>query len=132
MIDILERMLYGEIESYPYRQDKKEVAPDVSKESATNENKISAEEPTPTPAKSESDIDSEILTLAKKYGPLHNGVVIEISLQELLALIPRQRRRSDAYSSLQKKLMAEYGTELRIIKSKGGKENGKEELPLQL
>lgn len=123
MIEILERLLYGEMVSCPYRQDT-EIAPDVSKESATDEEEFFTEKTVTEPQKSEPEIDPEILAIVGKYGPIANGVVIEVSLQELLALIPKQRRRSDAYASLQKKLLAEYGTELKIITRKGKIENG--------
>lgn len=122
MIDLLKKILFGERDFLPNNQEKK-VAP-VSKENATDEEEICTEEATTEPQKSEPEIDPEVLAIARKYGPIASGVVIEVSLQELLALIPRQRKRSDAYVGLQKKLMANYGTELRIIKKKGKIENG--------
>lgn len=62
--------------------------------------------------------DPEISLLVSKYGPLEKGLMIEISLQEILKLIPRQRKRADAYNSLAKRLKAEYEVCLRITSRK--------------
>lgn len=69
--------------------------------------------PEPVP-EMKDDIDPEILLLAKTYGPLSNGVKIELSLQEALQLFPRQRKRSDAYKSLIKKVKEQFNAELTI------------------
>lgn len=45
------------------------------------------------------------------------GMTLEYSLHDLLELIPRQRKKSDAYKALKRKLQEEYGVEL-IINSK--------------
>lgn len=60
------------------------------------------------------DIDPEIFLLAREYGPLSNGVKIELSLQEALQLFPRQRKRSDAYKGLIKKVKEQFNAELTI------------------
>jgi hypothetical protein len=60
------------------------------------------------------DIDPEITLLARKYGPLSNGVKIELSLQESLQLFPRHRKRSDAYKGLIKKVKEQFNVELTI------------------
>ena len=60
------------------------------------------------------DVDPEILLLAKNYGPITNGVKIELSLQDALQLFPRQRKRSDAYKSLIKKVKELFNAELTI------------------
>ena len=70
-------------------------------------------EPEPIP-EMKDDIDPEILLLAKTYGPLTNGVKIELSLQEALQLFPRQRKRSDAYKGLIKKVGEQFNAELTI------------------
>lgn len=62
--------------------------------------------------------DSEIKLLEEKFGPFESGLDIEISLQEILQLIPRQRKRADAYNSLAKKLKAEYEVCLKITSQK--------------
>jgi len=48
--------------------------------------------------------DPELRTFAEHYGELADGRVIDVPLQELLAIIPRTRRRSDAYKALITKL----------------------------
>ena len=60
-------------------------------------------EPEPIPEMID-DVDPEITLLSREYGPLTNGVKIELSLQEALQLFPRQRKRSDAYKGLIKKV----------------------------
>lgn len=47
--------------------------------------------------------DPEIRIIEEKFGELIDGKVIEITLQDLLQLIPRSRRRTDAYRGLVKK-----------------------------
>ena len=44
------------------------------------------------------------------------GLSIEITLAELLDIVPRQRRRTDAYTTLIKHLKNEFEIELKIIK----------------
>jgi hypothetical protein len=68
----------------------------------------------------EKSLDEEILLLARTYGPLANGVRIELGLQEALRLFPRKRKRSDAFGKLIKKVHDEYGTELIITSKKKG------------
>ena len=70
-------------------------------------------EPEPIP-EMKDDIDPEILLLTKTYGPLTSGVKIEMSLQEALQLFPRQRKRSDAYKGLIKKVEEQFNAELTI------------------
>lgn len=62
--------------------------------------------------------DSEIKILEDKFGQFTSGLMIEISLQEMLTLIPRKRKRADAYNSLAKILKAEYGVCLKITSRK--------------
>ena len=57
--------------------------------------------------------DPELRILADKYGELVSGKQIEITLQELLTLIPRTRKRSDAYRGLASKL-ERLGVKLNI------------------
>ena len=58
----------------------------------------------------------EIKKLEAKYGPLIEGQHLTVQLQNLLALVPRARRRIDAYNGLVKEL-AGRGVTL-TIKSK--------------
>jgi len=50
--------------------------------------------------------------------PLDNGRCIEITLQDLLQIIPRKRRRIDAYRGLQRTLSERRGVTLRIKSNK--------------
>lgn len=63
------------------------------------------------PVKFKSDVEA----LEKKFGPLKDGMKIELSLTEALELIPRDRKRTDAYKALQKYL-SERGVNL-VVKS---------------
>lgn len=47
-----------------------------------------------------------------------SGLHISLSLQELLGICPRKRKRSDAYAQLIKYLASEQGIELTILKFK--------------
>ncbi len=55
----------------------------------------------------------EIKKLEAKYGPLIEGQHLTVQLQDLLAIIPRARRRIDAYNGLVKEL-ANRGVTLTI------------------
>ena len=109
MLRALLNTLFGDCkDSCPNRQDINSVAPDDSNKSATES----------IAEKSQDDIlEEEILLLSKTHGPLKDGVMIEMSLQEALKLFPRKRKRVDAYGKLIKRVHDEYGTEL-IIKSR--------------
>ena len=49
---------------------------------------------------------------------LKSGTCIDITLQELLHIIPRRRRRVDAYRGLQRALSERRGVTLRIKSNK--------------
>lgn len=110
MFQQLLNMLFGDSPSgHPNRQAFESVAPDVNKETATDNDKIS------TPERSTDEtLEEEMLLLARTHGPLTNGVKIELSLQEALQLFPRQRKRSDAYKGLIKKVKEQFNAELTI------------------
>ena len=55
----------------------------------------------------------EIKRLEAKYGPLIEGQHLTVQLQDLLGLLPRARRRIDAYDGLVKEL-ANRGVSLTI------------------
>lgn len=61
---------------------------------------------------------SDIDRLEKRYGELHEGQVIETTLQDILIAVPRHRARTDAYDSLVKKLERDYGVKLIITSRK--------------
>ena len=70
--------------------------------------------------KKDSAIDkykSEAEILKKRYGELE-GLIIDIRLGKLLELIPKPRKRSDAYKGLVRYLRNEYNCELRITSRK--------------
>ena len=46
----------------------------------------------------------EVKRLEAKYGPLIEGQHLTVQLQDLMALVPRARRRIDAYNGLVKEL----------------------------
>lgn len=64
---------------------------------------------------------SDIQRLEKHYGELHAGKIIETTLQEILAVIPKKRARSDAYDSLVRQLERDYGVKLIITSRKHSK-----------
>lgn len=66
----------------------------------------------------ESPVDAEICKLAGHLGGIQNGMKIQITLKELLEVIPHKRRRSDSYVSLIRKLREDYDVELEIVKTK--------------
>ena len=70
-------------------------------------------EPEPVPEMID-DIDPEITLLARKYGPLKDGLKIELSLADALKLFPRNRHKSDAYKSLVRRMKQMFNTELTI------------------
>lgn len=58
--------------------------------------------------------DPEMEVLAREYGELTEGKIIEATLSDLLRILPRSRRKSDAYNSLKKRLKA-LGVQLRVM-----------------
>ena len=64
---------------------------------------------------------SEIQRLERKYGELHEGKVIETTLQEILTVIPKKRARTDAYDSLVRQLERDYKVKLIITSRKHSK-----------
>ena len=53
--------------------------------------------------------------------PLESGMEINVTLQELLRIVPRNRPRKDAYKHLQRVLKDEMGVILTIKSRKDGK-----------
>lgn len=70
-------------------------------------------------APSSSKFDEDVKALRKYIGEsdFQTGLTIEITLAELLDIVPRQRRRTDAYTTLIKYLKNEFEIELIIIKT---------------
>ena len=66
------------------------------------------------PKASQVDLDGDIHRLEETFGnSLEQGCCIEVSIQELLKICPRSRRRSDAFKTLIRSL-AEQGVTLNI------------------
>ena len=115
MIATLFNILFGERNIVPAKRQNDTAAGDDIKERAVMEESFvpAIREPEPIPEMID-DVDPEITLLARKYGPLTNGVKIELSLQDALQLFPRQRKRSDAYKGLIKKVKEKFNAELTI------------------
>lgn len=64
---------------------------------------------------------SDIERLEQYYGELHEGKIIETTLQEILTAVPRHRARTDAYDSLVKNLERDYKVKLIITSRKKNK-----------
>lgn len=60
-------------------------------------------------------VNSELAILAKEFGVLSNGKQIEVELNRILLLLPRKRRKADAYKGI-RSVLKRMGVEL-IIKS---------------
>lgn len=56
----------------------------------------------------------DIKALTEKYGELRTGLCIEIELSEILNIVPRDRRRIDAFRGLISYLQEKYGVTLTI------------------
>ena len=63
---------------------------------------------------------ADVEALEKYIGHnLENGLCIKVDLAELLTVIPRERKRADAYNTLRKFLKNEFNIDLIINKKKG-------------
>ena len=117
MIDTLAlyMTLFGEGSTVSTKHQNDTAAGDDIKERAVTEESFvpAIRESGPVP-EMKDDIDPEIQLLSKTYGPLTNGMKIELSLQEALQLFSRQRKRSDAYKGLIKKVKEQFNAELTI------------------
>ena len=80
---------------------------------------------TPQEMKTTTSVDEEINTLARHFGGLQAGQRIEMTLQELLGIIPHKRRRADSYTALIRRLKADLNVDLVIVKSKISNQNDK-------
>ena len=108
IIQCLNNLLSGEVKYPESRQDC--VSPDVIEKKAST---------VIVPDKFKADVEA----LEKYIGRnLENGLCIKVDLAELLTVIPRERKRADAYNSLRRFLKNEFGIDL-IINSKNGGNN---------
>ena len=116
MLTSLFSVLFGERSTVSTKRQNDTAAGDDIKERAVivEESFVPAiREPEPVPEMID-DIDPEITLLARKYGPLKDGLKIELSLAEALKLFPRNRHKSDAYKSLVRRVKQMFNTELTI------------------
>lgn len=88
----------------------------VSAEPSKKQKAATSFEPSPEPSSKaiQIDLDRDVETLESVFGPFEEGKVIEVSLGRLLELCPRNRRKTDAFTTLRNRLRA-YGTELRVV-----------------
>ena len=108
IIQCLNNLFSGEVKYPENRQDS--VSPDVIERKANT---------VIVPDKFKADVEA----LEKYIGRnLENGLSIKVDLAELLTVIPRERKRADAYNSLRRFLKNEFGIDL-IINSKNGGNN---------
>ena len=110
IIQCLNNLFSSEVKYQENRQDS--VSPDVI-ESKRNTVIV--------PEKFKADVEA----LEKYIGhSLETGLCIKVDLAELLTVIPRERKRADAYNTLRRFLKNEFDVEL-IINSRKGNENGR-------
>ncbi len=95
------------------------VPPKKLQEAAERDGAANSQENTAKEIRKKTYDNPEIQVLSEHYGDLFPGRKLEISLKEMLTIIPRNRKRSDAYRLLGKRLREQYGVEL-IVTSKGG------------
>ena len=103
--EFINQLLGLEREPMPNRQDTF-TAPDVTEKAVSSE---------PIPEKYQRDIEA----LRQKYGDaFKTGFCIDLTLQEALSLMQRERKRVDAYSGLISYLKRELGITLTITSQK--------------
>ena len=103
--EFINQLLGLEREPIPNRQDTF-TAPDVTEKAVPHE---------PIPKKHQRDIEA----LRQKYGgAFKTGLCINLTLQEALSIMPRERKRIDAYSGLVSCLKKEWNITLTITSQK--------------
>ena len=91
MIKNLISKLFGEPERHQGQQDTQLASPAIKEAALLDISRYA---------------DPEIQIVAGRYGELVAGKVIETTLIELQEILPRPRKRADAYQSLSKRLAA--------------------------
>ena len=103
--EFINQLLGLEREPMPNRQDTF-TAPDVTEKAVSSE---------PIPEKYQRDIEA----LRQKYGDaFKTGFCINLTLQEALSVMPRDRKRVDSYAGLISYLKREQGITLTIKSQK--------------
>ena len=89
---------------------------------STTSNRLESEAVPSVIAKKDSTekYQGDIAALEERYGSLHSktGLSIDLTLREALSLMPRGRKRIDAYTGLVSYLKREYGITLTITSQK--------------
>lgn len=100
----LSRILLGENDDFLHKVEK--TTPDETK----------IETPDKPCASQSSKFDDDVNALKDFVGEseFQTGLCIELTLSQLLDIVPRQRRRSDAYTTLIKHLKNEFDINLTI------------------
>jgi hypothetical protein len=65
----------------------------------------------------------DIEALARHFGGIQSKTGLCITLQEILTICPRERKRSDAYNGLVSYLLEQYGVKLVIQSRKHGRKD---------
>ena len=103
--EFINQLLGLEREPIPNRQDTF-TAPDVTEKAVSSE---------PVPEKYKKDVEA----LQSKYGDaFKTGFCINLTLQEALSIMHRERRRIDSYSGLVSYLKKEWNITLTITSQK--------------
>ena len=103
--NLINKILGVEREPMPNRQETV-TAPDVTEKAVSSK---------PIPEKYQRDIEA----LRQKYGDaFKTGLCINLTLQEALSIIHRERKRIDAYSGLVSYLKKEWNITLTITSQK--------------
>lgn len=104
IIKCLNKLFSDEVQYSGDRQDC--VSPDVN---------VNKENTVIVPDKFKRDIEALETYIGRK---LESGLSIKVDLSELLTVIPRDRKRTDAYKTLVKYLKDEFGITLTINSKK--------------
>ena len=108
--DFINRILGAEQKPSPSRLDNNIAEPSVIVRKDSNKTF-----PKPIPEKFKKDVEA----LQDKYGDaFKTGICITITLQEALSIMPRERRRIDAYRTLLSVLKEKLGIILSITSQK--------------
>lgn len=113
--EFINRMLENERVVIPCRQENNIAVPDVIEEKTAE-----VKEEIKIPKKYREDIEA----LQEMYGEnFKTGLCINLTLQEVLKIMPKERARVDAYTGLVSFLKGKLGITLNIKsqKAKGGK-----------
>lgn len=66
--------------------------------------------------------EEDVEALARNFGGIQSKTGLCITLQEILSICPRERKRCDAYNGLVSYLLEQYGVKLVIKSRKHGKD----------